>query len=1096
MDRSTGSKRPFPVDDETVEAPSRTPRTLSQSIIGGKQNGQREYQHGAIVKVTMKSFVTYDYCTFSPGPNLNMIIGPNGTGKSTIVCAIALGLGWNTSVLGRAKDVSEFVKHGSEKGWIEISLYNAKGPNVVIKRHINKNNNTSVWKINGENKSQKEVMKKVQSFNIQVDNLCQFLPQDRVSEFAQLSPQELLRETQRAVGGDEMVATHEKLIELWNEHKAISLSVKGDNESIEANEKRNAIMEKDVLRLQQHKAALRKIKLLEIWKIYALYGEAKEEYNAIKEQRRIVLADIRQLEAQGAPLEKKKSLAITAEKEKEGQKAETERKYQRRSRELRAKESAIEAEEGKAEELKKDLDRIHAKARKRLEAIDGLKKQIAALEEKIQSAKSDNEIQAEREVITRQMNRIQGDQNEIRDKIENIQSEQKELADQCKKYNIGIHEKTNRLNQLDDIRDRRLMELRKGDRDIYTAVMWLRENANKFQKQVFEPVCLEINVKKSHSEFAGPVENLLMNYLKTIFCQTREDYNFITRELLDRQRLRVDVIAPVARDLDLNNFNSPLAQHQIERFGFDCYALDALEGPPTLLAALCSKAQLHQVPMTRSTNLDFEAISRSRQFKRYLTSTASYVISYSKYTKEAMDTKRTLRPAQILTASVDHELRARLLREIDEARSKQEEAEKDVQRLQKDDSTWRIKYDALETERRRFDLQRKELMENNRKASQNKYSLERLNASLQAKESEMSSEEEEEQIRQQVNASTLKRTRLIFDHHSIAKDVSGLFSQLNIQILARLQAHAELQAITTECKEYDRELDEAKESLNEVDIQYNKIKDKAKDLLARTKQEYGELKTDELDEFQDLAKGWSLDKIENELESERAKTNSTYTPNMSVMEKYDQRQNEINNTRAKVEAKTKRLDKIASDIAHSKAAWYHSLTETIGKISEEFSKAFERIGCAGEVKLSEVADYDKWGIDILVKFRDAEKLQKLTGQRQSGGERSVSTIMYLMTLQALSNVSFRVVDEINQGMDPRNERLVHKQLVEKACTEKTSQYFLITPKLLPNLDYHERMGVLTIFNGEWLDQGAANWGPYIARMREHKAKNHKARRLA
>lgn len=53
---------------------------------------------GSIVRVNLKNFVTYDSVEFFPGPNLNMIIGPNGTGKSTIVCAIALGLGWNTSV--------------------------------------------------------------------------------------------------------------------------------------------------------------------------------------------------------------------------------------------------------------------------------------------------------------------------------------------------------------------------------------------------------------------------------------------------------------------------------------------------------------------------------------------------------------------------------------------------------------------------------------------------------------------------------------------------------------------------------------------------------------------------------------------------------------------------------------------------------------------------------------------------------------------------------------------------------------------------------------------------------------------------------------
>lgn len=43
------------------------------------------------------------------------------------------------------------------------------------------------------------------------------------------------------------------------------------------------------------------------------------------------------------------------------------------------------------------------------------------------------------------------------------------------------------------------------------------------------------------------------------------------------------------------------------------------------------------------------------------------------------------------------------------------------------------------------------------------------------------------------------------------------------------------------------------------------------------------------------------------------------------------------------------------------------------------------IGCAGEVRIGEHEDFDKWTIDILVKFRDSEKMQLLTAQRQSGG---------------------------------------------------------------------------------------------------------------
>lgn len=99
-----------------------------------------------------------------------------------------------------------------------------------------------------------------------------------------------------------------------------------------------------------------------------------------------------------------------------------------------------------------------------------------------------------------------------------------------------------------------------------------------------------------------------------------------------------------------------------------------------------------------------------------------------------------------------------------------------------------------------------------------------------------------------------------------------------------------------------------------------------------------------------------------------------------------------------------------------------------------------------------------------------EQLSILDSHRQSGGERAVSTIFYLMALQSLARAPFRVVDEINQGMDPRNERMVHERMVDIACSENTSQYFLITPKLLSGLKYHERMAVHTIYSGETMPE--------------------------
>jgi len=65
-----------------------------------EQGNPKKQKHasGAIVRVKMLNFVTYTNVEFRPGPSLNMVIGPNGTGKSTLVCAVCLGLGWSPIV--------------------------------------------------------------------------------------------------------------------------------------------------------------------------------------------------------------------------------------------------------------------------------------------------------------------------------------------------------------------------------------------------------------------------------------------------------------------------------------------------------------------------------------------------------------------------------------------------------------------------------------------------------------------------------------------------------------------------------------------------------------------------------------------------------------------------------------------------------------------------------------------------------------------------------------------------------------------------------------------------------------------------------------
>ncbi len=59
------------------------------------------------------------------------------------------------------------------------------------------------------------------------------------------------------------------------------------------------------------------------------------------------------------------------------------------------------------------------------------------------------------------------------------------------------------------------------------------------------------------------------------------------------------------------------------------------------------------------------------------------------------------------------------------------------------------------------------------------------------------------------------------------------------------------------------------------------------------------------------------------------------------------------------------------------------------------------------------------------------------------------TLLTAVVPQGNTSCPFRVVDEINQGMDPINERRIFNLIVQTAY--EGAQYFLLTPKVRSSL---------------------------------------------
>ena len=131
-----------------------------------------------------------------------------------------------------------------------------------------------------------------------------------------------------------------------------------------------------------------------------------------------------------------------------------------------------------------------------------------------------------------------------------------------------------------------------------------------------------------------------------------------------------------------------------------------------------------------------------------------------------------------------------------------------------------------------------------------------------------------------------------------------------------------------------------------------------------------------------------------------------------IRESVQKSKTEVENMEKEKESKTKELGQL-------RKGWIEGVRKMVSQVGDKFSEMMATLGYSGQIELIEGKDNEldlkNYGVKIMVKFRDQEEFQELTKGTQSGGEKSVTTAVYMMALQGLTHVPFRCVDEINQG---------------------------------------------------------------------------------
>ncbi len=484
----------------------------------GAPSGQAEkypFHTGSILKVRLHNFLTYADAEVTPGSRLNMVVGPNGSGKSTILCAIALGLGSNYTALERAGSVGEYVMRDKEKGWVELTL-KGKGRDqaVKIRRDLERNSNKSKWRLDDEPATMACVQKVVKELGVEVNNLCTFLPQEKVGQFTEMNPGQLLQETEKSLTKTDLYETHLKLIEMEESMR----SADKDRGTAEAErEKKEALLaalarSKEQVenrdRLLAKAATYDKVALsLEFKKTQFAGARAKAETKALEEELQAARAKVQPFTERVAVF---KEGAAAANKAQNRAHAAYERAKAAAMEEgdgVEAKHDALQQVKGTLKTLAAQRERqerqrrevqtqLDAAIKLRDEAdVDELKKQLGEVNKVARKARQEYEVQsAERGAKLREQEDARRDEAEAKAKVEGLQG----LA-------------TRRVRHLQNQGGGKFQHAR----DAVRAYQWVQQNLRRFSGRVFGPIALDVSVDSD--EHAAMVEAQLPGHV--LLCE-------------------------------------------------------------------------------------------------------------------------------------------------------------------------------------------------------------------------------------------------------------------------------------------------------------------------------------------------------------------------------------------------------------------------------------------------------------------------------------------------------------------------------------------------------------------------------------------------
>ncbi|CAF1134302.1 unnamed protein product [Adineta ricciae] len=1061
--------------------------TLSTTTMS--QCETQKHAHGAIVRIRLENFMTYKEVELYPGPRLNVIIGPNGSGKSSIVCAICLGLAGHPRVIGRAGSVGDYIKTGNDKGMIEIELFNAeKGTNWVVNRTLY-HQQANKWTLNGKQTTEAAIKDLMKKLHIQVDNLCQFLPQEKVAEFTNMSKCDLLENTEKCVGGEELYTLHKSLKTLGQETRLLESDLNEALHQAASCKQTLKHLEPDVQAIQGRKDLEAKIAEYIQCKHFRDYEEKASEHEKIAKTFDSIKDKVKEVDHRLKPLQDQiKKFKTEFEKAQTAYKSKYKESVDLKNKLTKEINAISEQSDDLIEKIRDELRHKKEEENRRLTQCKDVQEQIEQLEEKINSMDIDSQDQDE---LQAEWNHLENERKKLTEQQNQLSMKHQQIIDELRRIQQDVQIKQRELSHITNVQETRLAKLQHQNIDAWKAVKWLRQNKMLFQKNVYEPMILSLNVSDpnmmKYVEFIIPKRDLLAMF---IFEDT-DDMELFIKECHEKQKLVVHGSAIPRMSLDEFRREAPPIT-DLSHYGMFQYVLDTIQGPDAILRYLCQTTKIHTLPIAYDSAMThIDTITKDQKVRRFFVKNFCYTLSTSYYTKDTSTTNIHVQKERYLTDSVSHDRKQQIEQEHTQLKARYEELQKSQQTYEKDQTNLARQLDEIKTRKIAITDKRNAKAKLERKIEEKKHTL----TSYMKKQIDIAKEEKlAYEKEKKIHEDKMHKLNVQMKEFENFNQKCHLMVIESGRIALARQKHSEAEASFETHREELMQLKEqtlnAKKRLDTSESSTRLAAQKISKTMNKTISPDDVLLPNKLvQEFRAKFANFpsSLADLESEIMNFNAQLSCQGTVKDDVIRVYQQEKTNLIQIENRITDLENRIKQGQMTADKNKTDWLNQVNAMVNEINKKFVGLFETMGCKGQICLDipELEkDFEKYGVNIKVQFRDGERLHEMSEFLQSGGEKSVSVMLYMIALQDMTICPFRCVDEINQGMDPTNERRVFELLVRHSSDKANSQYFLLSPKLLPNLQYSRKIKLLFVCNGDVsIKSQEWNVAKYIERRR-------------